>query len=53
MQLAAQIDRVSVEDYLATEEGSEIKHEYIHSVLYAMAGASKEHNQIAGNIYAR
>src|SRR5258708_28293024 len=52
MQLAAQIDGVSVEDYLATEEGSEIKHEYIDGALYAMAGASKEHNQIAGNIYA-
>jgi Uma2 family endonuclease len=52
MQLAAQQDAVSVDDYLAGEEGSEIKHEYIGGAVYAMAGASKEHNQIAGNIYA-
>src|ERR1043165_6466090 len=52
MQLAARLDGVSVEDYLASEEGSEVKHEYVSGALYAMAGATKEHNQIAGNIYA-
>ena len=38
---------LSVEDYLAFEERSEIKHEYIDGEIYAMAGASARHNQIA------
>jgi Uma2 family endonuclease len=44
---------LSVEDYLAFEEHSEIKHEYINGEMYAMAGASTRHNQIAGNLFAR
>ena len=45
--------RLSVEDYLAFEERSEIKHEYINGEIYAMSGASIRHNQIAGNLFAR
>ena len=44
---------LSVADYLAFEEHSEIKHEYINGEIYAMAGASTRHNQIAGNLFAR
>ncbi len=44
---------LSVEDYLAFEECSEVKHEYINGEIYAMAGASTRHNQIAGNLFAR
>ncbi|MDG4597656.1 MAG: Uma2 family endonuclease [Candidatus Contendobacter sp.] len=44
---------LSVEDYLAFEERSEIKHEYINGEIYAMAGASVRHNRIAGNLFAR
>lgn len=46
-------DWLSVEDYLAFEKDSEIKHEYINGELYAMAGASARHNLIAGNLFAR
>ena len=42
---------VSQEDYLAGELISEIKHEYIDGYVYAMAGASRNHERIAGNIY--
>ncbi len=42
---------VSEEDYLAGELLSEIKHEYIDGTVYAMAGASRNHERIAGNIY--
>lgn len=41
---------LSVEDYLATEERSEVKHEYLGGVVYAMAGASEAHNIIASNL---
>src|SRR5438552_2098271 len=50
MQMALKRDFVSVEDYLAGEENTQIKHEYIGGSIFAMAGASTEHNQIALNI---
>ncbi len=41
-----------VADYLKAEETSEVRHEYIGGDLYAMAGASEEHNIISLNIAA-
>jgi Uma2 family endonuclease len=38
--------------YLEGEALAQIKHEYIEGAAYAMAGASKNHNMIAGNIFA-
>jgi Uma2 family endonuclease len=43
---------LSVEEYLEAEESSDIRHEYVAGQIFAMAGASEEHNLIAGNIYA-
>jgi Uma2 family endonuclease len=42
----------SVEDYLEGERSSEIRHEYVGGYVYAMAGASDDHNRIAANICA-
>lgn len=42
---------ISEEDYLQGELISEVKHEYIDGSVYAMAGASKNHQRIAGNIF--
>ena len=42
--------RYTEEEYLALEARSETKHELVNGELYAMAGASIEHNLIAGNI---
>lgn len=39
------------EDYLALEEKSPDKHEYWHGETYMMAGTSRDHNVILGNIY--
>lgn len=50
MQIAAQYDYVTVEEYLATEEKSEIRHEYLGGCVYAMAGETRDHNTIALNI---
>lgn len=52
MSTARERDWVSVEDYLAAEEASETRHEYVGGLVYAMAGTTPEHNLIAGNIFA-
>ncbi len=52
MGLAKLKTKISVEDYLEGEEGSDIKYEFINGEVYAMAGASDNHNRIAGNLFA-
>jgi len=42
--------RISEADYLDGEKISEIKHEFIDGVVYAMAGASKNHERISLNV---
>jgi Uma2 family endonuclease len=41
---------VEQEDYLALERSSSVKHEYYRGEVFAMSGASNEHNDIAYNI---
>ena len=41
---------ITPEEYLAGEEVSQEKHEYLDGVIYAMAGASEAHNVIRANI---
>ena len=41
---------ISPEEYLAGELESEVKHEFIDGIVYAMAGASKKHNQVSRNV---
>jgi len=43
---------VSIEEYLALEEESDVRHEYVGGTVHAMVGATKRHNRIVGNIYA-
>ena len=50
MTAALKWNLISVEDYLAGELVSPIKHEYIGGVVYAMAGARNRHNDISVNI---
>ena len=47
---AARALPMSVEDYLAFEEASAVRHEFIDGEVYAMSGASAAHNAIALNI---
>jgi Uma2 family endonuclease len=49
MSTARKWDRVSVEEYLADELASPVKHEYLGGVVYAMAGARNAHNLTATN----
>lgn len=43
---------ISPEEYLKFERQSEEKHEYFNGEVFAMSGASINHNIISGNIYA-
>src|SRR5258706_4827239 len=52
MQAVSKQDFLSVEEYLFGEEGGEVKHESIAGAVYAMAGATSDHNLIVGNIFA-
>jgi Uma2 family endonuclease len=49
MTAAEKLNLVSVEDYLAGELVSPIKHEYVAGAVFAMAGARNVHNTIATN----
>lgn len=44
---------LTFEEYLAFEERSEVRHEYINGLVQAMAGASGEHHVIASNLLIR
>src|SRR5476649_2175904 len=43
---------ISEEAYLRFERASDVKHELRDGVLYAMSGASREHNLISWNLGA-
>lgn len=47
---AARVLPMSVADYLAFEESSAVKHEFVGGEIHAMSGASLAHNKIALNI---
>ena len=52
MALLNQEGLISVEDYLAGELVSEIKHEYLGGVVHAMFGGKVRHSAASGNVFA-
>jgi Uma2 family endonuclease len=44
---------ITAEEYLARERAADYKSEYFDGEIFAMAGASKLHNVVAGNIFAK
>jgi len=38
-------------EYLAGEPFSDVKHEFVDGQVYAMSGASANHNRLAGNVF--
>src|SRR5436190_21922975 len=57
MSAARKLNLVSVEDYLAGELASPVKHEYLGGVVFAMAGGRNAHNiikvNVVGSLYGR
>jgi Uma2 family endonuclease len=47
--MSAEAARITIAGYLAGEEVSEVKHEYLGGTVHAMAGATNRHNIIAMN----
>ncbi len=43
---------MSVQEYLAFERESEIRHEFVDGEIFAMSGASRKHNRISWNVVA-
>ena len=52
MSNVAAVPFITVDDYLAGEALSPLKHEYVAGEVFAMAGASEEHVTIALNVAA-
>lgn len=52
MNAALKADFLSVEEYLDGEGKSAIRREYINGAIFAMSGATRGHNIIAGNLFA-
>lgn len=50
---SAEVLVVSFEEYLAFEEGSERRHEWVAGHVYAMAGGTERHDNMVGLIYER
>jgi Uma2 family endonuclease len=50
MSSAATKIRFTPQEYLALERKSETRNEYYNGEIFAMAGASREHNLIVGNL---
>lgn len=44
-------NRYTAEEYLALERSATYKSEFHNGQIYAMTGASREHNLVSGNIY--
>lgn len=53
MATAAVRKRYSPTEYLALERKAEFKSEYCNGFIIAMAGSSRAHNRIAGNLYRK
>lgn len=50
MRLPKTLPHFTQEEYLEFERESEVKHEYLDGLVYAMAGSSPEHSTICVNI---
>jgi len=53
MPLKQQKVTITEEEYLIGEEASQIKHEFYEGDIYAMSGASKNHERISGNFFRK
>ncbi len=53
MAMPSRLVPISIEDYLAFEERSPLRHEYVDGRIYAMTGAKRRHNLIVARLLYR
>jgi len=53
MALKKKVAIITEQEYLAGEEIAENKHEFIGGEIFAMSGASKNHERISGNVFRK
>lgn len=51
MAMLARQRSASPAEYLEGEKTAKVRHEYVDGEVYAMAGETKAHNELAGNFY--
>ena len=51
MSKTTKLQYLTIEEYMANEARSSVKHEYVDGQVFAMSGVTRRHNIIAGNIY--
>lgn len=51
MSLASPKSRYTAEEYLALERKAEYKSEFVNGMIVGSAGATRQHNLIAGNVF--
>lgn len=50
MSAAQQSSIISIDDYLSGELASEVKHEYVDGIVFAMTGGTTDHSRIASRV---
>jgi Uma2 family endonuclease len=51
MEIPKKLSYITVAEYLESERGAEVRHEYVDGSIYSMAGISRRHNRIASNCF--
>lgn len=52
MSVVKKLEKISIDDYLNSEELGDVRHEFVDGVIYAMVGASVRHNLITGALFS-
>lgn len=52
MRTVKTVARLTIEDYLDREQRSDVRHEYVEGIVYAMVGGTERHNEICLTIAA-
>ena len=50
--LATDVLHMTYDEYVAFEEGADVRHEFLDGLVVAMAGGTRNHTEIIGSVYA-